>query len=140
MNPYTIFSDIIAGTAEASRVYEDDIAVAFMDIRPLTSGHVLVVPRQQARSLADLDPDVGAHLFVVGQKVAAAVRASNPRVAGVNFFLADGTVAGQEIFHVHLHVIPRTSGDGFGLRARPTSPSRAELDRTAAEITAALAR
>ncbi|MBY6412785.1 HIT family protein [Rhodococcus sp. BP-252] len=138
MNPYTIFSEIIAGTAESSRVFEDDIAVAFMDIRPLTSGHVLVVPRQQARSLAELDPEVGAHLFVVGQKVAAAVRASNPRVAGINFFLADGTVAGQEIFHVHLHVIPRTSGDGFGLRARPTSPSRAELDRTAAEIAAVL--
>ncbi|SNS38175.1 HIT family protein [Rhodococcoides kyotonense] len=138
MNPYTIFSEIIAGTAASSRVYEDDTVVAFMDIRPLTSGHVLVVPRQQARSLAELEPDVGAHLFVVGQKIAAAVRASNPRVAGVNFFLADGTVAGQEIFHVHLHVIPRTSGDGFGLRARPTTPSRPELDATAAEISAAL--
>ncbi|MDI6628357.1 MAG: HIT domain-containing protein [Rhodococcus sp. (in: high G+C Gram-positive bacteria)] len=138
MNPYTIFAEIIAGTAEASRVHEDETAVAFMDIRPLTSGHVLVVPKEQYRTLAELPPEVGAHLFVVGQKVAAALRAGNPRVAGVNFFLADGTVAGQEIFHVHLHVIPRMIGDGFGLRARPSSPPRSELDRQAAEIAALL--
>ncbi len=138
VNPYTIFAEIIAGAAEASRVHEDETVVAFMDIRPLTSGHVLVVPRQQFRTLAELPPEVGAHLFVVGQKVAAAIRASNPRVAGVNFFLADGTVAGQEIFHVHLHVIPRMIGDGFGLRARPSSPQRSELDRQAGEIAAAL--
>ncbi|KQU56999.1 histidine triad (HIT) protein [Rhodococcus sp. Leaf278] len=140
MNPYTIFAEIIAGTAESSRVYEDETMVAFMDIRPLTSGHVLVVPREQFRTLAELPPEVGAHLFVVGQKVAAAVRESNPRVAGVNLFLADGTVAGQEIFHVHLHVIPRMIGDGFGLRARPSSPQRSELDRRAAEIAAAITR
>lgn len=138
MNPYTIFAEIIAGDAESSMVYQDDIAVAFMDIRPLTHGHVLVVPRQQARNLAELDPDVGAHLFRVGQKVAAALRASDPRCAGVNFMLADGEVAGQEIFHVHLHVIPRTVGDGFGLRARPSSPRRDELDHRAGTIRAAL--
>ncbi|QII07694.1 HIT domain-containing protein [Rhodococcoides fascians A25f] len=140
MNPYTIFAEITAGTAESSRVHEDETVVAFMDIRPLTSGHVLVVPREQFRTLAELPPEVGARLFVVGQKVAAAVRASNPRVAGVNLFLADGTVAGQEIFHVHLHVIPRMIGDGFGLRARPSSPQRSELDRRAAEIAAAITR
>ncbi|MDJ0392570.1 HIT domain-containing protein [Rhodococcus sp. G-MC3] len=140
MNPYTIFAEIIAGTAESSRVYEDDLVLAFLDIRPVTRGHVLVVPKTQARSLAELDPEIGAHMFVVGQKVAAALRASDPRCAGVNFFLADGEVAGQEIFHVHLHVIPRTTGDGFGLRARPTSPARAELDHRAVEIASALAR
>jgi histidine triad (HIT) family protein len=140
MNPYTIFADIIAGNAESSMVYQDDIAVAFMDIRPFTSGHVLVVPRQQARSLAELPPEIGAHLFVVGQKVAAALRASDPRCAGINFFLADGEVAGQEIFHVHLHVIPRTNGDGFGLRARPMSPRRSELDAKATEISTEIAR
>ena len=138
MNPYTIFAEIIAGNAESSLVYEDEMAVAFMDIRPFTRGHVLVVPRQQARSLSELDPDTGGHLFVVGQKIAAALRATDPRCAGVNFFLADGEVAGQEIFHVHLHVIPRTTGDGFGLRARPTSPRREELDAKAVEIRSAL--
>ncbi|WP_159080869.1 HIT family protein, partial [Nocardia suismassiliense] len=76
MNPYTIFGDIIAGRAEASRVYEDDDVLAFMDIRPMTPGHVLVVPKVVARSLAELDPVVGGKLFQVGQRVAAALRAS----------------------------------------------------------------
>lgn len=138
MNPYTIFAEIIAGTAESSRVYEDDTVIAFMDIRPLTSGHVLVVPKVEYRNLAELPSEVGAKLFVVGQKVASAVRSSNPAVSGINFFLADGPVAGQEIFHVHLHVIPRTIGDGFGLQARPSTPHRVELDRLAAEIADAL--
>ncbi len=139
MNPYTIFSEIIAGTAESSRVYEDDVVVAFLDIRPLTPGHVLVVPKKQARSLAELDPETGGHMFVVGQKIAAALRESDPRCAGVNFFLADGEIAGQEVFHVHLHVIPRTTGDGFGLRAHATTAQRDELDAAATKIRAAVA-
>ncbi len=138
MNPYTIFSDIIAGRAPASKVYEDEDVVAFMDIRPLTLGHVLVVPRIPARNLAELDPALGGKLFQVGQRLAAALRASEVGCDGVNFFLADGVTAGQEVFHVHLHVVPRTPGDGFGLRARPTTPPRADLDYLAASIRGAL--
>ncbi|MEV4129169.1 HIT family protein [Nocardia sp. NPDC049707] len=140
MNPYTIFGDIVAGRAEASRVYEDDDVVAFLDIRPMTPGHVLVVPKVAARSLAELDPAVGGKLFEVAQKLAGALRASEVGCDGVNFFLADGVTAGQEVFHVHLHVIPRTPGDGFGLRGRPTSPHRADLDYLASSIRGALAR
>lgn len=140
MNPYTIFGDIVAGRAEASRVYEDDDVVAFLDIRPMTPGHLLVVPKVAARSLAELDPVVGGKLFQVAQQLAGALRASEVGCAGVNFFLADGVTAGQEVFHVHLHVIPRTPGDGFGLRARPTNPRRADLDYLASSIRGALAR
>ena len=133
----TIFSKIIAGDIPAYKIAENDQFFAFLDIFPLVEGHVLVVPKQQYRTLAELPPEVGAHLFVVGQKVAAAVRASNPRVAGVNLFLADGTVAGQEIFHVHLHIIPRFAGDEFGFRFGPNYtnlPERHELDSIAAQI------
>lgn len=140
MDPYTIFGDIVAGRAPASRVFEDDDVLAFMDIRPMTPGHVLVVPKVAARSLAELDPVVGGKLFQVGQRVAAALRASEVGCDGVNFFLADGVTAGQEVFHVHLHVIPRTLGDGFGLRGRPTSPPRADLDYLAGSIRGALER
>lgn len=59
MNPYTIFADIVAGRAPSSKVYEDDDVMAFMDIRPMTPGHLLVVPKVAARSLAELDPVVG---------------------------------------------------------------------------------
>ncbi|RMI28302.1 HIT family protein [Nocardia stercoris] len=138
MNPYTIFSDIIAGRAPASKVYEDEDVVAFMDIRPVTPGHVLVVPRVPARSLAELDPALGGKLFQVGQRLAAALRTSEIGADGVNFFLADGVTAGQEVFHVHLHVVPRKPGDGFGLRARPTMPPRADLDYLASSIRGAL--
>ncbi|TSD96529.1 HIT family protein [Skermania sp. ID1734] len=138
MNPYTIFADIVAGRAPASRVYEDDDVLAFMDIRPFTPGHLLVIPKIPARSLAELDPALGAKLFTVGQRLAAALRDSEVACDGVNLFLADGIAAGQEVFHVHLHVIPRTAGDGFGLRGRPTSPPRADLDYLANSIRAAL--
>ncbi|MFJ4656597.1 HIT family protein [Nocardia sp. NPDC088792] len=134
MNPYTIFSDIVAGRAPSSKVFEDEEVLAFMDIRPVTPGHVLVIPKVPARSLAELDPALGGKLFRVGQQVAAALRASEVGCDGVNFFLADGVTAGQEVFHVHLHVIPRTPGDGFGLRARPTTPPRADLDYLAGSI------
>ena len=138
VNPYTIFADIIAGAARSSKVYEDDEVLAFMDIRPVTPGHVLVVPKVPAPSLADLDPALGGKLFQVGQRIAAALRSSEVAADGVNFFLADGVTAGQEVFHVHLHVIPRRPGDGFGLRARPTSPVRADLDYLAGSIRGAL--
>jgi diadenosine tetraphosphate (Ap4A) HIT family hydrolase len=138
MDPYTIFSDIVAGRAPASRVYEDHDVVAFMDIRPWTPGHLLVIPRTPARSLAELDPAVGGKLFQVGQRLAAALRASEVGCDGVNFFLADGITAGQEVFHVHLHVIPRTPGDGFGLRGTPRSARREDLDYLAGSIRAAL--
>ncbi|WP_282783729.1 MULTISPECIES: HIT domain-containing protein [unclassified Nocardia] len=140
MNPYTIFSDIVAGRAPSSQVYSDDDVLAFMDIRPFTPGHLLVIPKVPAKSLAELDPAVGGKLFQVGQRLAAALRESEVGCDGVNFFLADGVTAGQEVFHVHLHVIPRTPGDGFGLRGRPTTPQRADLDYLAGSIRGALDR
>jgi diadenosine tetraphosphate (Ap4A) HIT family hydrolase len=127
---------LVRREVEVSMVYEDDWTVAFMDIRPVVSGHMLVVPRGHAPYLADLDPEDGARLFRVGQQAAAALRESDLRCDGVNFFLADGAAAGQEIFHVHLHVFPRYEGDGFGLRFPPdySIRPRDELDRVAAVL------
>lgn len=137
----TTFSRILAGEAPASFVYRDERVAAFMDIQPVTPGHVLVVPIQPAASLAELDEATAAHLFVVAKRVAAALRASGLRCEGVNLFLADGAAAGQEVFHVHLHVFPRYAGDGFGLRLPARYhhlPARAALDEAAAQIRAAL--
>ena len=133
-----VFCRIVSGDLPSSPVHADDRALAFMDLRPATPGHLLVVPRQHATDLAELDPDDGAHLFRVAQRLAGAVRASSLRPQGVNLFLADGAAAGQEVFHVHLHVLPRAAGDGFRIDARFQSPSRAELDRHAADIRSAL--
>ena len=132
-----VFCDIIQGEAPASIVHADDQVMAFMDIQPVNQGHLLVVPRAHAAHLADLDPETGEHLFRVGMNLAAAIRRSGVRCEGVNLFVADGEAAGQEVFHVHLHVIPRFGADGFGFRFSPgyyRLPSRAVLDGVAAGI------
>ncbi len=138
-----IFCRILAGGAPVSFVYRDERCAAFMDIQPVTAGHLLVIPNRHAADLSELDPEDGAQIFRVGQRLAAALRRSGLPCEGVNLFLADGVAAGQEIFHVHLHVIPRFRGDGFGLRFPPTygqHPSRVELDETAGRIKEALQR
>ena len=140
------FCRIIVGEAEASFLHRDERVAAFMDIMPVNPGHLLVIPIRHAVYLSDLDPADGARIFEVGQSLAAALResgkAGGPKCEGVNFFLADGEPAGQEVPHVHLHVIPRFRGDGFSLRLPPGYGRRAErpaLDRIAAAIKAGLA-
>jgi histidine triad (HIT) family protein len=135
--PSCVFCQIIQGQQPASWVYSDEHVVAFMDIQPVNQGHLLIVPRAHAAGLDDLDPEVGGHLFQVAMDLAAGLRRSNVRCEGVNLFLADGAAAGQEIFHVHLHVLPRFRGDGFGFRFGPhygKHPDRAALDKVAAAI------
>jgi len=132
-----VFCDIVRGTAQSSIVYEDSSVVAFMDIQPVNQGHVLVVPLVHAAHLADLDTETGAQLFRVGMELSRAIRRSGVRCEGVNLFLADGEAAGQDVFHVHLHVIPRFRGDGFGFRLPAgyhTLPERRELDELSARI------
>ncbi len=134
------FCAIVAGELPSSQLYADDTVLAFMDIRPVTTGHLLVVPRAHAVSLADLPEATGAAMFVAAQQLAGALRASGLPCDGINFFLADGAVAGQEVWHVHLHVLPRFAGDGFKLSASFLSPERAALDATAARIRGQLPR
>jgi histidine triad (HIT) family protein len=137
-----VFCSIAAGQAPASIIYRDDLCLAFMDIRPVNPGHLLVIPLAHAAFLCDLDPGSGAAMFRASHRLAAALRRSGRKAEGVNMFLADGEAAGQEVFHVHMHVFPRFRGDGFGLRFGPDYgqlPPRAELDETAKAIGSALA-
>jgi histidine triad (HIT) family protein len=133
-----VFCDIIAGRVESSMVYGDDHVVAFMDVRPRSPGHLLVVPRAHADDLAALPDDLGARVFTVAHQLGRALRISDLPSAGVNMFLADGVAAGQEVFHVHLHVIPRNPGDGFRLKARPRTPGRGELEASAERVRQAI--
>ena len=140
MRPCT-FCEIVAGRAPASLVYRDDLVCAFLDIQPANPGHLLVIPIEHASDLSALDPEIGAHLFRVGQRLVAALKSSSLRCEGANLLLADGEAAGQEVFHVHLHVIPRYAADGFGFRFAPgysDRPTRDSLDRDAESIRAAL--
>jgi len=136
-----IFCQILRGEAPGTFVYRGDTCSAFMDIQPVNSGHVLVVPNRHADYLAALECSTAAELMEIGQRLAAGLRTSGLRCEGVNFFLADGEAAGQEVFHVHLHVIPRFPGDGFGFRFGPhytQRPTREALEGAAAQIRAAL--
>lgn len=137
-DPNCVFCAIVAERAEASFVHEDDTVVAFMDINPVTPGHLLVVPRAHLPALADVDRDSAGRMFTVAQQLAAAIRASDLRSDGINLFYADGKAALQEVFHAHLHVFPRYPDDGFTIDANwGTNPSRDDLDAIAANIRAA---
>lgn len=132
------FCEVVAGRLPSSELYADDQVLAFMDIRPINTGHLLVVPRSHAAGLVDLPPATGCAMFTTAQRVAAALRGSGVPCDGINFFLADGAVAGQEVDHVHLHVVPRFADDGFHLSATFLAPDRLDLDATAQLIRGAL--
>ena len=134
-----IFCRIVAGQEPASVVYRDERCTAFLDVQPVNPGHLLVIPNRHAAHLAELDPEDGAQVWRVAQRLAGPLRLAGVRCEGTNLFLADGAPAGQTVFHVHLHVIPRFRGDGFGLRFPPgygQRPPRADLDILARSISA----
>ena len=125
------FCNILSGNLEGTIVYQDEICTAIMDIQPINPGHILVIPNQHIPDLAGLPPDIGKHIFAIGQKLASALRQSSVQCEGVNLFLADGKAAMQDVFHTHLHVIPRFEGDGFGFTFSPRYaelPTRDELE------------
>jgi len=136
-----IFCKIVRREALASIVAEDAETLAFLDIRPLTPGHTLVIPRRHAADLGELPAVLGGKVFGMAMAVAAAMRRSGLKCEGVNIYVADGRAAGQEVLHVHLHVVPRFKGDGFGLPFPPgygRTLSAEERDNVAAKIRAAM--
>ncbi len=130
-----IFCAIVAGQAPASIVYEDDAVIAIMTIEPVNPGHTLVLPKKHFTYMGDMDDSTGAHLFTATRRVEQAIRKSGVRCEGINLHLADGEAAGQDVFHLHLHVIPRFKGDSYQVTAGiPVQHSRKELDEVAARI------
>jgi histidine triad (HIT) family protein len=131
-----IFCRIIEGKEKASFVAQGSDAVAFLDVHPINEGHTLVVPRKHAASIGDVDEISAVAMWSLGRRVAAGLRTSGLRCEAVNFYLADGAVAGQEVFHSHLHVIPRWQGDGFGIKFPPLRirRGRKSLDDIAARL------
>jgi histidine triad (HIT) family protein len=134
--PECIFCQIVAGRAPASIVYADDDVMAFMDLLPITPGHLLVIPKAHYRNLFDTPPAVAARVMRVAAQLALPLQTATG-CQGLNLHVANEAVAGQEVWHLHLHLIPRHLGDGFGLRFPPGYGRRAEreqLDRIAASV------
>lgn len=104
-----IFAKILRGELPCYKVYEDERAIAFLDIMPRTPGHTLVVPKNAARNLFDVDPDELAHAAKVAQKIAKASRTAFG-ADGVTIQQFNESAGGQVVFHLHIHVIPRKEG------------------------------
>ena len=132
----SIFARIVAGEIPCQKVFENEHVLAFLDINPLSEGHTLVLPKRTVARLADLTADeaaeLGRQVIALSARVLAVTGAE-----GLNILLNDGRVAGQEVPHVHFHIIPRRSDDGLGYRWRPQRRSAEALAALAARITQA---
>jgi histidine triad (HIT) family protein len=116
-DPNNIFAKILRGDIPAHKVYEDAHTLAFMDIMPQADGHTLVIPKEGAANILDLSPDMAGRLIQTTQKIARAVK-SAMNAPGVMLVQLNGAEAGQTVFHIHFHVIPRWSGLDLKFHAR----------------------
>lgn len=124
----TIFTRIINGEIPGRFVVQDDICVAFLDVRPLTRGHVLVVPRDEVDHWVDLSPEVASHLMVVAQRVGSAQRKLlSPARIGM-------MIAGFEVPHVHVHVVPMDSMAAMDFSNANPNPDQGDLDQLRSDL------
>lgn len=129
--PSCVFCRIVAGDADAHVVWDDDVAVGFLDARPLFPGHVLLVPRDHAETLSDLPVDAVGPLFERVRRLSGAV----PEAMGAQgSFVAMNNTVSQSVPHLHVHVVPRTRGDG--LRGFFWPRTRYDDDARAADVAA----
>jgi histidine triad (HIT) family protein len=136
-DPSNVFAKILRGELPCEKVYEDERTFAFMDIMPRADGHVLVIPRNPARTLLEVAPDDLAAVFTTVQKLAGAVK-SAMGADGITIQQFNEPAGGQVVFHMHVHVLPRW--DGIALRPHTGQMAPNEvLAEHAARIRAALA-
>ena len=107
-----IFCRIIAGEIPSTKIYEDDLVYAFLDINPINPGHVLVIPKEHHESSSTIPEATAGRMFHVGSRTGVALKRAKDYDA-FNLHLADGTAAGQVVNHAHLHVVPRGVEDNF---------------------------
>ena len=132
-----IFAKILRGEADAFHVYENDSCLAFLDVMPQSDGHTLVLPKAPAENLFDLDPSIAGVLFQSTQMVARAVRAAF-KPDGIVVTQFNGSAAGQSVFHIHMHIIPRYADSNLRGHARRMADT-AILEDHAERIRAVLA-
>ena len=132
-----VFCAIVAGDAPAIRIYEDDDYLGILDIRPFTRGHTLVIPKQHSVDLTDTPAEPGAQRPPIAQPPGRAARTPGLHADGNNIAINDGKAAFQSVFHIHLHVVPRQTGDklsfvkGMMLRRDPDREESGRLLRAA---------
>lgn len=128
-----VFCSIVEGSIPATLVYEDDNTIAFMDRTQTVPGHVLIVPRQHAANLFEVDPEAYARLFTVTAHLARAVKAAlNP--PAISVLQNNGREAGQTVDHLHVHILTREARDGYRMNWDDIHASAEQLERWAASI------
>jgi len=135
----TIFTKIIKREIPANIIYEDDLVIAFLDISQATLGHTLVVTKREYENIFELDDKISAHLYKVVVKLSKAInKAFNP--SGLNILNNNGQVAGQTVFHYHIHIIPRynESDVNFTLANNYGLATQEELEKRCKAIQSAL--
>jgi histidine triad (HIT) family protein len=139
MTENCLFCKIISGEIPSYRIYEDDAVYAFLDIYPASEGHTLVAPKKHFSNFTDMNAKDVALLFEAARKVTAAVENAFS-AEGSNIGINNGEVAGQEVPHVHVHVIPRRKGDGGrGIKSIIwTEPDTTNLEEVVEKIRKAL--
>ena len=132
-----VFCRIIAGQIPSTKVHEDELTLAFMDIGEVNPGHVLVTVKPHVETICGLNDTLAAAVFRTAARVARAVqKAYTPE--GVTLYQANGAAAGQTVFHFHLHLVPRYAEDGMRLTWPAKNPPREQLEANAAKLRAAL--
>lgn len=132
-----VFCSIVAGLIPSSKVHEDELTLAFMDIGEVNPGHVLVTVKPHVENIYGLDDRLAAAVFQTATRVARALRnAYAPE--GVTLYQANGAAAGQTVYHFHLHLVPRHAEDGMRLTWPAKNPPREQLEANAAKLRAAL--
>ncbi len=117
-----IFCQIVSGTIPSSKVYEDDKVMAFLDITQTTNGHTLLIPQKHVRNVLEMDQETAQDLFVQLPKIARAVQKATG-AAGMNIINNNEEVAGQTVFHAHIHLVPRfDSNDGISINYTTHEP------------------
>lgn len=131
-----IFAKILRGEAPAFKVYEDNFSLAFMDVMPQVAGHTLVIPKDPTEDIFDADPVILGHTMATVQKVGVAVKRAFD-VPGIMLAQLNGKAAGQTVFHLHFHILPRAGGVDLKMHAGAMADF-AELEVHAQRIKAAL--
>lgn len=135
MEEETVFQKIISGDIPADKVYETEQILAFLDIKPVNKGHTLVIPKKPVKDIFELSDEDAAHLMKAIVTVAKAVKKAT-KAPGINVSSNNGSEAGQVVFHLHFHIIPRFKKEEFSRLPHTTYESDDERAEWAKSIVA----
>jgi len=128
-----IFCKIVTKLAEASVIYENESVMAFLDIRPLNRGHTLVIPKEHYVDIFDIPKKLLGEIHVVSKEIAPAIEATT-KADGISIIQQNGEAAGQDIFHLHVHIVPRFEGQKLPHFSELQQVNREALDLMANKI------